>query len=150
MDGHWPWLSETCRPPDYTLASQRKAERNSLWDPVLSEGHQRTSYSRQKQQLGKHRKCQWHHKSRKARCPTILIGHPWGHFVPKPRHSAPVVLFPPNSAIRPCSIAGRSVNRTTGHIQCADSTDSGRTHWQSPLSVDAERQGLQTKRVCPL
>jgi 1,2-phenylacetyl-CoA epoxidase PaaB subunit len=72
----------------------RRGGAHSLWGPVLGEGHQRTSHSRQKQkqQLGKHRKCQWHHKSRKARCPTVLIGHPWSHYVLKPRHSAPVVL----------------------------------------------------------
>jgi hypothetical protein len=66
MNSEWTQKSVTvhdCGPPDYRTPSQVKAGHNSLWGPVLGEEYQGTSHSQQKQQLGKHRKCQWHNKS---------------------------------------------------------------------------------------
>jgi hypothetical protein len=69
----------------------------------------------QQKQHGKHRKCQWQHKSHTVRCPSVLIGHLWSHFVLKPRHTAPVVLFPPDSVTQPCTPTGKSSHRNTGY-----------------------------------
>lgn len=53
MKREWTQMSVTGRgsvPLNYRTASQGEAGHNSLWGPVLWEGHQRTSHSRQKQQ----------------------------------------------------------------------------------------------------